>query len=294
MALSVKSWKRDNVPRLGAALAYYALFAMAPVLLVVIAVAGLVWGQEAVRGQIVGEIDNLLGADGARVIQDMLAGVARPRESRIATAIGSATFLVAVTGAFLELQSVLNFIWRVKPKPGVAVKRFLLNRLRSFGIVVTLSFLILISLAASAALTALSSWAGRRFSALSVVWPLIGEVVAFAAITLLFAMIYKVLPDVKLKWRHVWIGGAVTALFFVLGKFLIGFYISSTNTASTYGAAAAVAVILIWVYYTTQIVLLGAEFTRVQSRGRGLIARPEPYAEKQDEGAPKAKRREKM
>ena len=286
LLLSVKSWKRDSVPRMGAALAYYSLFAMAPVLLVVIAVAGLVWGQDAVRGQIVGEIAHMVGEDGANVVQDMLRGVSRPREGRIATIVGGLTLVIAVSGAFLELQSVLNKIWRVKPVPGVAIKRLVLNRLRSFGMVLTLGLLILMSLAASAALSALSSWAGRRFEALSVVWPIAGEVLSFAVITLLFTMIYKMLPDIRLKWRNVWLGAAVTAAFFTIGKFLIGLYISKSNTAAAYGAAAAVAILLIWVYYTTQIVLLGAEFTRVFTRGHHIVPRREPYARSDRKPAP--------
>lgn len=283
LLLSLKAWKQDNVPRLGAALAYYSLFAMAPVLLVVISVAGLVWGQEAVRSQIVGEIDHLIGREGATVIQDMLRAAARPREGRLGTIIGGATFLVAVTGAFVELQAVLNRIWRVKPKQRVRerrwlLRRLLLNRLRSFGLVLTISFLILISLAASAALTALSSWVSRRYDALSPLWPVASEVVSLAVMTLLFAMIYKLLPDVKLQWRHVWLGAGVTALLFTAGKFLIAFYIARTNTGAAYGAAAAVAVILIWVYFTTQIVLLGAEFTRLYAQGHHIVPPREPYA----------------
>ena len=280
LRLALIAWKRDKVPRLGAALAYYTLFALAPVLLVVISVAGLVWGQEAVQGRIVGEIDGLIGRDGAGVIQEMLAAAARPRESMWATIIGSITLLVAVSGAFLELQAVLNFIWRVKPKPAKALKRFFANRLQSFGLVLSLSLILLISMAGSAALAAVNDWMGNRLPLFPAFWVAVHEISALAAVTILFALIYRFLPDVQMTWKNVWAGALATAVLFTLGKFLIGFYLAKTNTAVTYGTASAVAIILIWVYYTTQIVLLGAEYTRVRTRSRHKVPRPKPFAKK--------------
>jgi membrane protein len=279
MRLALIAWKRDKVPRLGAALAYYTLFALAPVLLVVISIAGLVWGQEAVQGRIVGEIDQLVGAEGARVIQDMVRAAARPRESRVATIIGAITLIIAVSGAFLELQAVLNFIWRVKVKPQNALKRFFSNRLQSFGLVLSIGLILLISMAGSAALAAVSDWLGQRLPLFAGFWLAVHEVFALAAVTVLFAMIYRFLPDVRLRWKNVWLGAFVTALLFTIGKMLIGLYLSRTNTAVTYGTASAVAIILIWVYYTTQIVLLGAEYTRVRTRSRHSVAKPKPFAE---------------
>jgi membrane protein len=292
MRLAFIAWRRDKVPRLGAALAYYTLFALAPVLLVVISVAGLVWGQDAVQGRIVSEIDNLVGRDGAIVIQDMLRAASRPRESIIATIIGGVTLLIAVSGAFLELQAVLNFIWRVKARPGGALKRFLANRLQSFGLVLSLALILLISMAGSAALAAVNEWMGARLPVAPALLLAAHEAVSLASVILLFALIYRFLPDVKIGWRNVWTGAVATAVLFTLGKALIGLYLSRSNTAVTYGTASAVAIILIWVYYTTQIVLLGAEFTRVRTRSRHKVPPPKPFARKRDQAGAGGSRKE--
>ena len=255
-------WWNDNVPRLGASLAYYTLFALAPILIVAIAVAGLVFGEQAVRGQIVGQISGLVGEQGARAVQAMLEGAARRSSSIPATVIGLVTAFLGATGAFIELQNALNAIWRVKPRPGVSVKAFLLQRLVSFGLVVGVGFVLLVSLLVSAALAALDHFLGNAFPGLAVLWSASSVVVSLGVVTLLFAMVYKVLPDVRLGWRDVWIGALVTAGFFTVGKLIIGLYLGTTSMASSYGAAGSVVVLLVWVYYSSQVVLLGAEFTR--------------------------------
>jgi membrane protein len=279
-------WWNDNVPRLGASLAYYTLFALAPILIVAIAVAGLAFGQEAVRGEIVGQIRGLVGVEGARAVQAMLEGAAKPASGVLATTIGLVTAFLGATGAFIELQNALNAIWRVKPKPGVSVKAFLLQRLISFGLVVGVGFVLLVSLLVSAALSALDHFLGSAFPGLAVLWTASSVLVSLGVVTLLFAMVYKVLPDVELGWRDVWIGALVTAGFFNVGKQVIGLYLGTSSVASSYGAAGSVVVLLVWVYYSAQVVLLGAEFTRFYvERFRG---RPEEAAHAERDPAPEA------
>jgi membrane protein len=273
---ALAGWWNDNVPHLGAALSYYTLFALAPILIVAIAIAGLVFGAEAVRGEIVGQIDGLVGHDGALAVQAMLEGAAKPSSSVPATIIGLITFFLGATGAFLELQTALNAIWRVKPKQSTSFLRALImDRVTSFGLVVGLGFLMLTSLLVSAGLSALHTYMGETFPGALVVWEALNVIVSLAVITLLFAMIYKVLPDVELGWSDVWVGALVTAGLFTVGKLLIGLYLGTSALASTYGAAGSVVVLLVWVYYSAQIILLGAEFTReyVKEFGR---RRPPP------------------
>jgi membrane protein len=272
-------WWGDNVPRMGAALAYYTLFSLAPILIVAIAVAGLAFGQEAVRGQIVGQIEGLVGHQGAETVQAMLEGAARPSSSIPATIIGVITFFLGATGAFLELQTDLDAIWRVKPKQSESfLKALLKQRLISFGLVLGFAFLLLTSLVVSAALAAVYTYMGNAFPGVTVLWEALNVVVSLAVITALFAMIYKVLPDVKLAWRDVWVGGLVTAGLFTLGKLVIGLYIGTSAFSSTYGAAGSVIVVLVWVYYSAQIVLLGAEFTREYVKRFGRKPPPEEFA----------------
>jgi membrane protein len=259
---TMAGWWNDNVPRLGASLAYYTLFALAPILIVAITIAGVFFGTEAVQREVTGQISALVGDHGARAVQAMLEGAYQRSGNGVATAIGLGTFFLGATGAFLELQTALNAIWRVKPKPGVSVRAFLLERLISFGLVVGVGFLLLVSLLVSAALAGLNRYLGAAYPALTALWQATNVLVSLGVITLLFAMIYKVLPDVELRWRDVWVGSLVTAGFFSIGKQLIGLYLGTSTVASSYGAAGSVVVLLVWVYYTSQVVLLGAEFTR--------------------------------
>ncbi len=272
-------WWNDNVPRMGAALAYYTLLSLAPILIVAIAVAGLVFGAEAVRGEIVGQIDGLVGHEGALAVQAMLEGAARPSSSIPATIVGVITFFLGATGAFLELQTDLDAIWRVKPKESTSFfKALLKQRLISFGLVLGFSFILLTSLVVSAALAALHTYMGNTFPGVGVLWEALNVVVSLGVITLLFALVYKVLPDVKLAWGDVWIAGLVTAGLFTSGKLLIGLYLGTTSIASTYGAAGSVIVILVWVYYSAQVVLLGAEFTKEYVAVYGRRPAPETFA----------------
>jgi membrane protein len=278
---AIRAFFADSVPRLGASLSYYTLFAIGPIIVISIAVAGAVFGPDAVRGEMVRQIDQLVGRDAAQGVQSLLAAANRDKSGGIlATVLGFLTLIVASTGAFLELQTSLNSIWRVKPKPGFNIKEFFFNRLRSFGLVVGIGFLLLVSLVLSAALAAFGRWLGG-LGGVAILWRALEIIVSMGVITTLFASLYKFLPDVKLKWGDVWVGGFVTALLFTIGKTAIGLYIGNSGTASAYGAAGSVVVLLIWVYYSAQILLLGAEFTRQWTIRNGERPAPEPYAAKQ-------------
>jgi membrane protein len=278
---ALAGWWNDNVPRMGAALAYYTLFSLAPVLVVAIAIAGLAFGPEAVRGEIVGQIKGLIGVEGATAVQAMLEGAAKPSSSIPATILGIITFFIGATGAFLELQTDLDAIWRVKPKENQSFfKALVKQRLISFALVLGFGFLLLTSLIVSAGLAALHTYMGNMFPGVAVLWEAVNVVVSLAVISALFAMIYKVLPDVKLAWSDVVVGALVTAGLFTIGKSVIGLYIGASALSSTYGAAGSVIVILVWVYYSAQIILLGAEFTREYVERFGRKPRPEVWAKK--------------
>lgn len=277
--MALDAWWHDDALRLGASLAYYTLFAIAPVLLVATAVAGMVFGAEAVRGEIVGQLDQLVGRDGALAVQALLEGASRRREGILATVIGSIAFVVAATGAFLELQAALNTIWRVTPNPGLNLSGFLLDRLRSFGLVVAIGFLLMVSLAGTAALAALGDWLARRSPAIPMLWTTVNLLVSLAVTTALFALLYRVLPDVRLLWRDVMTGAVVTAVLFTAGQQLIALYLGQSGAASSYGAAGSVMILLLWVYYSCQILLFGAEFTRIYTERHGVTPEPESFAE---------------
>ena len=270
--LALVAWWNDNALRLGASVAYYTLFAIAPILLVAIAVAGSLFGAEAVRGEIVGQIDQLVGTEGGKAVQALLQGATRKDENILAATIGGITFVLAACGAFLELQAALDAIWRVKPAPEGQLKAFFLDRLRSFGLVVAIGFLLLVSLAVNAALAAFATWLETWAPAIPVILYALNFLLSVAVTAMLFGLLFKFLPDVELKWRDVATGATVTALLFAIGKHIIGLYLGQSSTTSSYGAAGSVIVLLLWVYYSCQIVLIGAEFTRLYSdRVRGPV-----------------------
>jgi membrane protein len=256
-------WDKDKCPRLGAALSYYTLFSMAPIVIIAIAIAGLIFGEEAARGQIVAQLQGLVGVEGGKAIQSLLENARHPSESILATVIGVAMLLVGATGAFVELQDSLNTVWEVVPRPGQGLLRMLKTRLLSFGVVVGVGFLLLVSLVISAGLSLLGTYLGGFLLEGSVFWQIANTVISFAVVTFLFAMIYKILPDVTVAWRDVWVGAIVTAALFTIGKYLIGLYIGNSGVASSYGAAGSLVALMIWIYYSSQILLFGAEFTQV-------------------------------
>ncbi|HEY6092303.1 MAG TPA: YihY/virulence factor BrkB family protein [Gemmatimonadales bacterium] len=287
---AITGWSKDDVPRLGASLAYYTLFAVSPMLIIVIAIAGTVYGPDAVRGQIVGEISGLIGQQGAEAVQTLLQSAHRDRTGTLAVIIGTATLIIAASGAFLELQHALNTIFRVKTDPKKSgIERLLLSRIRSFGLVISIGFLLLVSLIVSAALTALANRIEHSAVGGPAVLQVLNVIISLAVMTLLFGLIYRLLPDVRLAWRDVWMGASVTSVLFAIGKFVIGLYLGHSSVASSYGAAGSVVVLLVWVYYSAQIILLGAEFTRVYAeRANGRAPAPNELARRDPTAHPSA------
>ena len=258
---------------MGAALSYYTLFSIAPLLIVVIAVAGMVFGQDAAQGAIVGQLRGMMGEEGAVAMEGMLKAAREPAKSMIATVAGIATLLLGSTAIFGELQSDLDRIWRVPAASRESgIGNFLRNRLLSFGLVLALGFLLMISLVVSAVLAAFGKWWGAWFAGWDVILEMLNFVVSFGTFTALFAMIYKLMPRAKISWHDVWTGAAVTALLFTIGKVLIGLYLGKSSLASGFGAAGSLVVLLVWVYYSAQIFLLGAEYTWVYAREHGSHA----------------------
>jgi membrane protein len=255
---------------MGAALAYYTVFSLAPLLILVIAVAGSIFGQEAARGEIVAQLGGLMGDDGAKIVQDLLESASRPSSSTLASILGLATLLVGATSVLAELQSALDRIWRaptITQTSGVIA--MLRARVLSFGMVAALGFLLLVSLVVGAALTALGSWGVGLFPGAIAVLQILNLALGFGVTTALFAMAYRILPRVKIAWSDVWIGSIVTAALFTIGKYLISLYLGRAGVASGFGAAGSLVVLLVWVYYSAQIFLLGAEFTWVYAHSHG-------------------------
>jgi len=258
---AVSSWVDDYAQSMGAALAYYTMFSIAPLLLIAISIAGLIFGVEAARGEIVGQLQGLIGQPGAVAVQGLLESINKPAESVTAMLVGGILLLIGATSVFGELQNALDRIWRAPKKKRSGIWRFLRARLLSFGMVMGIGFLLMVSLVVSAALAALGKYWGPLFANWKILANVINFLVSFAVTTTVFAMIYKVVPRAKVVWADVWIGAAVTALLFTIGKFLIGLYIGKSGLTSVFGAAGSLVVVLLWVYYSAQIFLMGAEFT---------------------------------
>lgn len=269
---AVMSWLDDYAPSMGAALAYYTVFSIAPLLLIVISVAGLVFGEAAARGAIFEQLSGLMGQQGAMAVQGLLNSVNKPAEGIVATITGLLLLVLGATTVFRELQDALDRIWRAPAEDkNAGVWKMVRTRLLSFGLIMGIGFLLMVSLVASAAFAALSKWWAPVFGG----WALVGQIVNFVfgfAVTVVgFAMIYKLMPRAKVEWRDVWVGAAVTALLFSIGKHLIGLYIGKSSVASGFGAAGSLVVVLVWVYYSAQIFLLGAEFTWVYAHEFGSL-----------------------
>ncbi len=271
-------WSEDKASRLSAALAYYTIFSLAPLLILVIAIAGSVFGEEAARGQIVGQIQGLVGRNGAEVIETAIQNANQPATGTIASLISVVALLFGATGVFAELQDALNTIWEVTPKPGTGVKGFVRNRFLSFAMILGIGFLLLVSLVVSAGLAAVNSYFSHLIPGADFLWSIANFLISFAVITLLFAMIFRFLPDVEIAWNDVWIGAGITSLLFVIGKTILGRYLGGGSFGSAYGAAGSLVIILAWVYYAAQILFFGAEFTQVYARKYGSQIVPSPNA----------------
>ena len=280
-------WSDDNASSLAASVAFYTLISLAPLLLVVLAVAGFAFGEEAARGELFGQIAGMVGADAAKVVEAAIDNAGKNEKTGIiASAINLGVLLFGATGAFAELQYALNTIWGVQPKEAKATKTTIWNYLRkrvlSFAMVLVLGFLLLVSLALSAAISGLTGALKGVVPGVSLLWQPLNFGVSFLVTTLLFAMIYKVLPDANVRWRHTWVGAAITSLLFSIGKLLIGLYLGNASFGSTYGAAGALVVTIVWVYYSAQILFFGAELTQVFARYRGEDIEPDEHAVRVD------------
>ena len=257
---------------MGAALSYYSVFSMAPLLLIVISIAGLVFGQEAARGELFGQLSGLMGVDAAHAVEAMLDGLGKPSRGITSAAIGLGVLVIGATSVFGELQNALDRIWRAPAREASgSLWNLIRTRLLSFGMVLGIAFLLMVSLVLSAAISALGKWWGGWFGGWEVLLQIVNFVVSFALTTAVFAMIYKLMPRVAVHWHDVWLGAITTALLFSIGRFLIGLYIGKSGIASGFGAAGSIAVIFVWVYYSAQIFLLGAEFTWVYARTFGSM-----------------------
>lgn len=269
MIRTVRAWSSDYAPSMGAALAFYTLFSIVPLILIALVVAGHFYGPNAARGEIVAQLSGLMGRTGAQAVDQLIASASNVERRNVATGLGIIVFLIGATSVFNELQDSLNRIWRA-PKSTRAMGLFSVMRARlfSFGLIVAFCFLLLVSLVASAALATLGKWWGPMFGGRAVLAQIANVFFGFVLIGVIFALIYKILPRKKVHWEDVWIGAAVTSMLFSVGKQLIGIYLGRSVTVTAFGAVGSLAVFLLWVYYSAQIFLLGAEFTRIYSNVR--------------------------
>lgn len=272
LKVAFAGWWNDRAMSLGASIAFFTVFSLAPILLAAIAVAGLAFGREAAQGAIVGELGGLIGTKEASALEAMIASASNVGSGLIGTTVGIVTFLLLVTGAVVELQDDLNIIWKAKPPASYGILDFVCTRLVSLALILGIGFLLLVSLVIDTGLTAIGHYLEANFSGATAILRFLNSLVAFVIATLLFAMMFKMLPAVDLRWSDVWTGSLVTALLFTIGKFLIGYYLGKSNVASSYGAAASVITILLWIYYSSLILLFGAEFTKAYAESRGSRA----------------------
>ncbi|PWU07719.1 MAG: ribonuclease BN [Terriglobia bacterium] len=277
---TVANWNKINAPRLGAALSFYTMMSLAPLLVVAIGIAALVFGRQAVEGQIVWQIQDLVGEQGARAIQSMLAAASKPGAGSVATVIGFLILLFGASGVFGELRDSLNMVWGIQGNEGSGVLGLIKYRFFSFAMVLGIGFLLMVSLIFSAIIAAVGKFLGGLLPGPEAMLHIGSLLLSFAAFTGLFALLYKVVPDVRIEWQDVWIGAAVTSLLFSVGKFLIGLYLGKAGVGSAYGAAGSLVVLLIWVYYSAQVFFLGAEFTHIFAERHGSRARERANREK--------------
>jgi membrane protein len=275
---AAKDWSDDHAARLAAALAFYALLSLAPLLMLAVSVAGLVFGDEAARGGIADQLTGLVGPQGAETIETILASARSGSAGVLGTVFGTLVLLFGASGVFGELQGALNVVWEVEPKPGRGIKGILRDRFASFAAVMGVAFLLLVSLVLGAALAAFGAFLSGALPGGAWLWQAVNFVISLGVTTCLFALVFKLVPDAKVAWADVWIGAAVTAILFELGKLAIGLYLGRSGVSSAFGAAGSVVVIVIWIYYSAQILLFGAELTQVYARQFGSGIRPDANA----------------
>jgi membrane protein len=274
---ALSDYFEDKAPRLAAALAYYALFAIAPLLLVCIAIAGLVVGNDTARDAVSNQASSLLGAQGGDFVAGMMDRAGDGRSGTVGAIMGTLALLVGAGGVFVQLQDALNTVWEVKPKPHLPIAKRIVARLSAYAIVMTIAFLLLVSLVVSAGLTALAKW-NDALPGSDAIWFVVDAVVSLVILSLLFALLFKHVPDAKVAWRDVWIGSAVTAVLFVVGKWVLGLYLGRPESTATFGGASALIVVALWIYYCSQIVLIGAEFTQAYAFREGSGIQPDEDA----------------
>jgi len=266
---TASEWNEDNATRLAAALAYYAVFSIAPLLMIAISVAGLVFGRDAAQGEIFRQLDGLIGPAGAATIQDMLRNSARPASGAVASLIGVGLLLFGASGLTSELKAALNEIWEVPPPPSAGWGHMVRERFLSLTLVLGVGFVLMVSLVLSAVVAAMGRYVNERMPGTEMALRGVELVASFAVVTLMFMLIFRFVPDAKVEWRDVWLGALVTALLFTGGKTLIGLYLGKSSFSSVYGAAGSLVIFLAWVYYSAQILFFGAEFTQVYARAEG-------------------------
>lgn len=272
-------WQRDKVSRLAAALAYYTIFSIAPLLVIAIAIAGAVFGQQAAEGQLMNQLEILVGSQAIGAIELALTNAAQPGTGSIASLISIAVLLIGASGVFAQLQDALNTVWHVQPKPGRGIRVFIRKRVLSFCMVLSIGFFLILSLIISTVITTLSKYNTDFLPGSDFLWGNIDFFVSLGLMIFMFALMYKYVPDVKIAWKDVLVGAIITALLFSLGKFLLEAYLSQNSAASTYGAAGSLIVFLAWVYYSAQIILFGAEFTQVYAHKYGSRIVPDKHAQ---------------
>jgi membrane protein len=277
---TAKDWSDDDAATLAAALAYYALLSLAPLLVISIGVAGWFLGPEAARGRVAGELSGIVGGEAAQGVQAVVAHADKPTHGVVSAIVGVITLFVGASGVFGQLQTSLNTIWEVKAKPDRGLLGQLKDRFFSFTMVLGVAFLLLVSLVLSSILSSIGHLLADTLPGGAVLWQVVNFLLSFGVVTALFALIFKVIPDAKIKWRDVWLGAAVTALLFAVGKQLLGLYLGKAAVGSSYGAAGSIVALVVWVYYAAQILFVGAEFTQVQARHRGAAIEPTENAER--------------
>jgi membrane protein len=269
------SFAGDNAPRLGAALAYYTVFSIAPLILITITLAGAIFGEEAARGEVFAHMRRLIGDTGAEVVSDMINDAARADTGAIAATLGIAALLFGASGVFGQLRAALNTIFKVRPAEGPILMGFLKERFLSVATVIVIGFLLLVALIVDTGISAAGSYMEHRLSGGETLWHVVELIVSTAMITVLFALVFRYMPDMRIPWRDVWIGAVFTAVLFSIGKFALGLYLGKKATESTHSAAGALIVLLLWVYYSAQILLLGAELTHAYARQAGSLKPPD-------------------
>ena len=282
---TLSDFSDDKASTFAASLAYYTVFSLAPTLVIALAIAGAVFGDDAARGAVQEQLKGILGETTAKGVQDLMVSAAVQKSGVFATIVGIIITLFAATGVFAEIQSALNTIWKAKPAPINTVLSFLKTRFLSIGVVLGIGFMLLVSLVFSALLSAFGSWVGNQLPGWTVVTQIINLLVSVGVITGLFGLMFKLLPDIKIAWRDVWLGAGISAGLFTVGKFLIALYIAKSAVASSYGAAGSMAALLVWVYYSSLTMLLGAELSHVYARTRGSLTEQPVSAEAPKMGA---------